>query len=125
MALLQNKILLIFFMKKGKIIFYFPRILSLLFVAFLTLFSFDVFEEFNGWQTMLAFLIHSLPSIILLIVIIVAWKHESVGAIVFIAAAIFYVIVVGLNRPWSWYAFISGPTALVGILYFLSWRLKK
>ncbi len=112
-------------MKNKKIIYWLPRILSLAFVAFLSLFAFDVFEAYSGWQAVLALLIHSLPSIILLVVVIVAWKHELVGAVVFIAAAIFYVAAIGLNRPWSWYAFISGPAVLVGILFLLSWFKKR
>lgn len=112
-------------MKNKKIIYWLPRVLSLAFVVFLSLFSFDVFEEFKGWQTILAFLIHMLPALILLAVAIIAWKHELVGTVVFIAAAIFYVAAVGFSRPWSWYAFVSGPAALVGILYFLSWFQKR
>ena len=110
---------------KQKIIYWLPRLLSLGFVIFLSLFALDVFGEKSGWAVALALVMHLLPSLGLLIVIIIAWKYELVGAIVFFAFAIFYILMVGSGRPFSWYAFISIPSAIVGILYFLSWRQNK
>lgn len=97
----------------------------MVFVVFLSLFSFDVFEEYSGWNAVLPFLIHSIPSFVLLIVVIAAWKRDLVGAVAFLVAAIAYVFSVGFDRPWSWYATISGPAALVGILFLLGWFQKR
>lgn len=108
-----------------KIIYWLPRILSIVFVLFLSLFALDAFEGSSGWQTVLGFLIHLLPSFILLAVILIAWKHDLVGAIAFLASAVLYVFTVGFDRPWSWYACISGPAAIVGILYLLNWLKKR
>jgi len=112
-------------MKSIKIIRWLPRILSIAFVLFLSLFALDVFGEYSGWQAVLGFLIHLLPSFVLLAVILIAWKYDLVGAIAFLASAAFYVFMVGLDRPWSWYAGISGPAAVVGILFLLSWLQKR
>jgi len=112
-------------MKSIKTIHWLPRILSIAFVLFLSLFALDVFGEYSGWQAVLGFLIHLLPSFVLLAVILIAWKYDLVGAIAFLASAAFYVFMVGLDRPWSWYAGISGPAAVVGILFLLSWLQKR
>jgi len=112
-------------MKSIKIIRWLPRILSIAFVLFLSLFALDVFGEYSGWQAVLGFLIHLLPSFVLLAVILIAWKYDLVGAIAFLASAAFYVFMVGLDRPWSWYAGISGPAAVVGILFLLSYLQKR
>lgn len=98
-----------------------PRVLALLFVGFLSLFALDVFSEYQGWNTVFALLIHLVPSLVLLTVVVIAWRFELVGAVVFIGAAVFYVWDVGFGRPWSWYAAIVGPALLVGLLYFGSW----
>jgi len=45
--------------------------------------------------------------------------------IIFLGLAVFYVLAIGFNRPWSWYAGISGPAVLVGILFLLSWFKKR
>ena len=108
-----------------KIIHWLPRILGVGFVVFLSLFALDVFGEYSGWETILAFFIHLLPSFVLLGVVIIAWKHDLVGAVVFLAFAVFYIWMAGLDRPWSWYAGISGPAALVGILFLMSWFQKR
>lgn len=109
----------------NKIVYLAPRVLGLCFVIFLSLFSLDVFSESSGWQTVVALFIHLLPSLILLLAVIIAWKYDLVGAVVFLAGAIFYIWSVGLGRHWTWYAFISGPAALVGVLFILSWFNRK
>lgn len=108
-----------------KIIYWLPRILSIGFVLFLSLFSLDVFSEYSGLEAILPFLMHNIPSLILLIVALIAWRYELAGAIVFFGFAVFYVSAVGFNRPWSWYAGISLPAAIVGILFLLSWFQKR
>lgn len=105
----------------SKILHWSPRVLSIAFILFLSLFSLDVFEEYRGFQAFLPFLIHLLPSLVLLLAVILSWKRDLIGAAVFLAFAVAYVLMVGFHRPWSWYAFISGPAALTGILFLLSW----
>jgi len=108
-----------------KTIYWLPRILSLGFIIFLSLFSLDVFSTSNGWGAVLPFLIHLIPSLILLAITLVAWKYDLVGAVVFLGFAVFYILMAGFNRPWSWYLSISGPAAVVGFLFLLSWLKKK
>jgi hypothetical protein len=105
-----------------KVFYWLPRILSILFIAYISMFALDVFEQ---PQWLLALLIHLIPSFILVILTIIAWKYDLVGALVFFCFAIFYICLVGLNRHWSWYVGISLPAALVGFFYLLSWRQKK
>lgn len=108
-----------------KIIRWSPIILGLGFVLLLSLFAFDVFEGEFSVKMLLGFFIHLLPSLALLAIVIASWKWELVGTVCFLSFAIFYVWSVGLGRPWSWYAFISGPAAIVAALFFISWLQKK
>lgn len=107
-----------------KIIYWLPRILSLGFVLFLSLFSLDVFSEYAGLAAILPFLIHLIPSFVLLTGVLIAWKHDLFGAFIFLGFALFYVFMVGFDRPLSWYMGISLPSAIVGVLFILS-RFKK
>ena len=115
----------------GKVLYWTPRILSLLFVAFLMLFSLDVFDENLGfWGTLLGLFMHNLPALILLALAIVAWKREIVGGIAFIAAGFLYIIVTLVRGvPWylviSWSMIISGPAFLIGALYLVGWSKRK
>lgn len=106
-------------------LFLLPRILSILFVFFLSSFALDIFSSYQGVALLLPLLMHLLPTFILLGVIIVSWRFELVGAITFLGFAIFYVFSVGLERHWSWYTAISLSSALIGMLYFVSWLEKR
>ena len=106
---------------KNKFLHWTPRILSILFVALLFLFSLDGFGQLAGWQLVLGTLIHLAIPVIVLVGVIVAWKRDLVGAVIFFFFVIYYVFMAGFDRPWSWYVSISGPAAIVGILYLLNW----
>lgn len=104
-----------------KIIHWLPRILSIGFVLFISLFSLDVFSEYHGWGVVLPLFIHLIPAFFLLAVVLVSWKYDLVGAVAFLGFAVWYVFAAGFDRPWSWYAGISGPATVLGILFLVSW----
>jgi len=108
-----------------RIIYWLPRILSILFILFLSLFSFDVFSEYNGWDIVLPLLMHLIPSFVLLGITLVAWKYDLVGAISFLGSGLFYILLVGLDRHWSWYIGISGPAIIIGMLFAWNWFRVK
>lgn len=111
-----------------RIIYWVPRICSFLFVVFLSLFAFDVFEGNQGWAIVIALFMHLLPALLLLTAAIVALKYELVGAIAFLGFAILFILTVGPGNGEA-LAFIAGPALLVGLLYLTSWiwhrRLPK
>lgn len=96
-------------------LFWAPRVLSIAFIAFLSLFALDVFGEGYGfWKTLLALKLHLIPSLVLIAVLVLAWRWEWIGAVLFAAAGMLYVILV-LPRPilpamkLIWIAIIAGP----------------
>lgn len=121
--------------KVSKFVFWTPRILSIVFILFLTLFSLDVFGNGLGfWETALALLMHNIPSIILLVVLLISWKHEIVGAIAFSFAGLLYcfmlLITISMDNNFEWYMLsypliIAGPAILIGILFWKNWIAKK
>ena len=121
--------------KKGRgWIFWTPRILSIVFIAFLSLFSLDVFGEGLGfWQVLGAFLMHNIPVFVLIALLLIAWKHDLVGAIAFILAGLLYISLLAMNAvkgQFEWYMVawslqIAGPAIFIGILYFIGWKRKR
>ncbi len=108
-----------------RVLFWTPRILCILFAIFLSVFALDVFSEGHGlWQTIGALLLHLVPTFIVVIVLVIAWRREWVGAILFGALAVFYVVWMWGRFPLSVYLSISGPLALVGILFLLNWKYR-
>ena len=116
--------------KINRIIYWTPRILSIIFILFLMLFSLDVFaENLSFWEIALALFMHNIPALILLILVIISWKHELVGAITFISAGLLYIIwtfsSVPIGTALSWSLTIAGPAFLIGILFLIGWFNKK
>ena len=110
---------------KNKLLYWSPRILSILFVAFLCLFSFDDIGKFNGWRAVLAVAIHLIIPAIVLLGAIIAWKRNLFGAVIFFFFAICYVYTIGLGRPFSWYLSISLPAIIISVLFFINFIKKK
>jgi hypothetical protein len=106
-----------------RVLYWTPRILCILFAVFISLFAFDVFEGGKGfWETSVALLLHLVPTIIIVAVLVLSWRREWIGGILFIALGIFYVVWAWGRGHWAAYALISGPLLLIGILFLLNWR---
>ncbi|MBU2576484.1 MAG: hypothetical protein KKF50_02070 [Nanoarchaeota archaeon] len=115
---------------KFKFLYWTPRILSIIFILFISMFSLDIFEMNLGfWGTIVGLFMHLIPSFVLIIILIFAWRYEWLGGVVFILAGVFYMTMLLLNSSFEWYmlswiAIISGPAILIGILWFLSWTKR-
>ena len=67
-----------------KIIYWLPRILCILAILFVSMFALDSFDpKLTIWQQITGFLIHLIPSFILILILLVAWKWELAGGIIF------------------------------------------
>ena len=114
----------------SKFLYWTPRILSIIFILYLTLFSLDIFEMKLGfWGTIVGLFMHNIPALILSIVLLISWKYEIVGGIVFILAGILYIVTLTMN-PFEWYMLswslmIAGPAFLIGILFIAGWRKSR
>jgi hypothetical protein len=98
-----------------------PRIAGLLVATFLALFALDAFNETSSFVGALpTFAIHLIPSLLVLMVVAIAWRFEWIGAIAFIALAVLYAVMA--RGRLDWIAVISGPLVLVGVLFLVSWR---
>jgi hypothetical protein len=109
-----------------RVLFWTPRILCLLFALFLSLFALDVFDEHQGFrETLVALVVHLIPTWIILGVLAITWRREWIGACLFTLLAVFYVVVAWGRFHWSAYLGISGPLTLLGILFLLNWRYRS
>ncbi|MFH0978868.1 MAG: hypothetical protein V1837_06225 [Candidatus Woesearchaeota archaeon] len=117
--------------KVSKYLYWTPRILSIVFILFLAMFSLDVFSPgLSFWQIVLGLFMHNIPTLFLLAILIVSWKYEIVGAIAFMLAGLFYIVMLLMNPQFEWYMLswsvtIAGPAFLIGILFALGWYKKK
>ena len=113
-------------------LFWTPRALSIVFIAFLSLFALDVFGEHLGlWRTVLALTMHLVPSLVLIAALVLAWRWEWIGAALYAGAGLLYVgWVVSMSRPVPpamrliWILTIAGPAFVIAGLFLANW-LKR
>jgi hypothetical protein len=113
-------------------LFWAPRILSIVIIAFASFFALGVFDRHLGfWQAAYTLTICLIPSFVLIAVLILAWRWEWIGAAFYAAVGLFYLwAVVDIMRPISLVVKlprilkISGPAFLIAWLFLANW-LKR
>lgn len=123
-------------MKKSIQVFYWlPRIICILAILLVSLFAADAFSpELNIWQQIGAFMIHLIPSFILLAFLIIAWKWELIGGIIFMViglglSPVIFTRYYKMNESvWMSLGIIMAitiPFVIVGGLFIASHFLRK
>lgn len=96
--------------------------------------SLDIFDMKLGFfGTILGLFMHNIPVLILLIILLISWKHEIVGGIAFFLAGVLYLVrllITALNSSFekymiSWAIQIAGLAFFIGYLFFVNWFQKK
>jgi hypothetical protein len=109
-----------------KALFWIPRVLCLLFAAFLSVFALDVFTEGHGfWGTILALFMHLIPTGMVLAALAVAWRWEWAGAFVFLSLGGWYLFTTWGRMHWTSQLVISGSLFLIGALFVLDWLYRR
>jgi hypothetical protein len=118
-----------------KLVYWSPRILCILAIVFISMFAADSFAPgLTFWQQIGAFLIHLIPSFVLLGFLILAWKREFIGGIIFMVLGFGFSIFVfvwnyNMNHSVSLSlaitAAIAVPFIIVGMLFLASHKLGK
>ncbi len=107
------------------LLYWSPRVLCFLFAAFLSIFALDVFTEGQSfWQTVIALLMHLVPSFLVLIVLAISWRWEWVGAVVLAALGVLYIVMFWGRFPVSVYVAIAGPLFLIAGLFLVNWVMR-
>jgi hypothetical protein len=106
-------------------VFWSPRLLTFIFAVFVSLFALDVFGEKLGfWQTLLALLIHLIPTYIILVILALAWRWEWIGSLLFVGLGVFYIFMTNARFPLAAYFLMSGPLFVIGFLFLLNWLFR-
>jgi hypothetical protein len=123
-------------MKKSiQIVHWTPRVLCILAILFVSMFALDSFSpDYTIWQQLKAFFIHLIPTYILILFLIIAWKWEIIGGFMLIIVALgftpfIYTHNYAMNHSvWmslSIILMINFPFVITGGLFILSHFLKK
>ena len=95
-----------------------PRVLGILFAAFISIFALDAVQPDQGfWLSLAGLFVHLVPTILVLLTLLVAWRWEWTGALLFIALSPFYLLWSWGQFGWPTYAVIAGPPLCIGLLF--------
>ncbi len=121
-----------------KIVSYFhwiPRILAIMGILFISMFALDSFTPDGNLRDQIPkFLKHLIPSYVLVILLILSWKRELMGGILFLLVGLLlipFIFSTNLHRTHSvWMSagdvlIINIPFVIVGVLFILSYRKKR
>jgi hypothetical protein len=111
----------------AKIIHWAPRIAAILIILFAGLFSLDVFGTgASPLEVLGAFLMHNIPSIVMLVLLIFAWKRPVVGFVAFlVVAAAFIIFFVRDFYAVSNLLLFVLPLLLIASLFYADWQWLK
>lgn len=112
-----------------------PRILSIFGILFISIFALDAFAPGKSLLNQIRdFAIHLIPSLVLLFFLILSWKHELTGGILFLLAGLLFtplIFSINYERTQSFWIslgivlFINIPFVITGILFIISYRKAR
>jgi hypothetical protein len=118
-----------------KLIHWLPRIICILAILFVSFFALDAFNpEKTISQQIGGFLIHLIPSFVLTIILIIAWKREFIGGILFTLIGLGFspfIFIHNYKMNHSiWMSVlivltITIPFVIAGILFIMNYKMKK
>lgn len=111
--------------KPNKILHWTPRVLSIIMILFVSIFALDIFgESYSFWVTIWALLMHLVPTFLLILITVTAWKREAIGGAIFIVFGFAYIFMAGTNLQLLTHLLLPTPVIIMGILFVLNYYLK-
>lgn len=100
-----------------------PRVVCLLYIGFISLFALDVFNcENNLAQTFVALAMHLIPSALIFLALVIAWRWELAGSLLFDVLAVGWFIYVGdLGKS----LIITAPLLVISSLFIADWVYQR
>ena len=121
--------------KKENITLWIPRVLCIAAILFVSMFALDSFDPgIPLGQQLLNFIMHLIPSFVLIILLVIAWKWQLIGGILFTIAGLGFspfVFMLNYNRTQSVTTslliilVITIPFVIVGALFIMGHYMKK
>jgi hypothetical protein len=109
-----------------KLLYWAPRTLCIVFAAFISLFALDVFSQAKSFgEIILDLLMHLIPTFALIALLVITWRKEWIGGLLFNVLALLYVVWGWGRFPLSTYLLIAGPLVVTGILFLLNWKYRE
>lgn len=101
-----------------------PRILGILYALFISLFALDVWEmEGSFWWKLAGFGVHLIPSFLLLAAVVIGWRWNWLGGVLFLGLTALFTLYFGWWGEWEVLLPMAGTMAFIGLLFLADWWL--
>ncbi len=92
----------------------------MVFIIFIGLFALDVFGAGYGfWQTAIALFVHLIPSFVLIVILVIAWRWPGLGGLLYIFFGLAYIAVIWFRINSAIFLIIAAPLFIIGFLFVL------
>ena len=109
---------------RQRIILWTPRLLGVLYAAFISIFALDVIEEGRPiGETLIALAMHLIPTALVLLILAAAWKWPWIGTAGYASLAAVYSV--WAWRHPLWIALIGGSLLLIAALFWASHLMTR
>lgn len=110
-------------MNKTRILYFLPRAMATALIIFLAIFALDVFEPGKNFTYyVVALCMHLIPNFVLAIVLVIAWKKEMLGGVLFLLISFIFTIFFRAYQNLASFFVVSLPIFLIGILFVINNR---
>lgn len=99
--------------KKRNVLKFITRILTIIYILFITLFVFDS-------ENLIGFLVHIIPTLVFLIFFIISVFKPKTGGILFVIAGIGTIIFFNTYSKITTFILISIVPIVIGLMFYLS-----
>jgi len=100
--------------------YWLPRIVAIIYTVFISIFALDAFsKDYSLLENIIAFTIHLIPSFVLLVLTVIAWKWQTLGGILFILVSIIFTFFFKSYRHFWGFTLITIPILLLGFLFIM------
>ena len=115
--------------KTSRLLYWAPRLLSVLFVLHISLFAFEAFMlHLSFWRALLTFAWYLIPAAILAVLVALAWLRPWIGGAGFTAIGFLYAWYLSSRFGrfrWDYMAISGVPAFLIGVLFLANWLWRR
>ena len=102
-----------------------PRLFSIFLIIYFGLFTLEVwYQDVSLAQKLIDLIIHLIPSIVMLICLLVSWRFQTAGGMMFVVAGFGSAIFFNTFSSLTDFILISFPIFISAILFFISDSLE-
>lgn len=112
--------------KNLKYYYWIPRFTGLVFVLFLSSLAFDSITGYKSFYLMInSALAKLVPSLVLAIMLIIAWKEELLGGILFMLLFLVLFALIVSESPLLSDLIFYGPIFIIGLFFLIDYYLRQ